>query len=485
MNIIPVEIKYHILSFLEWKHLFQYQSVCQEWLQIINSLMISPKISEMKLNVLIHIFERKDFLTRVFPKLSPKMKNYVCAFCAHQSQNEEMKYCLEHGAIWNDLCRSYQECFYLKITKPSVYDMVMSGTYDPKIVRFVQKYSSESKHESNLVNMIIKYDRIDLIGIMNKNDISIGNVIATIKYKPYQILKWWFTETGRILDTFTNYDFQELIYVTVQQNDYHLLQTICNYLCYHGYFFRENPLKEAARANQLHFVKWVIARFYQFNEDSVRQFQCEGYFFLSKWINHRQFSLDDYLLEVMLIALSEGNMEIVEWLYHTYQSELDCTKKYSPIEIFRRLVRKDNLVAIQWLLEWESSYSEIVSLHAAKNRELEVIQWLVENEYNINITKCLAESIQNNHLEMLIYLSKKYEKMTIEIWDQLIRSAILKDRLKMVKFLMQFSDETMRKKYYPTIWSIGKEKKCLFDGCCLFVSTTNQRCVDYYLHYHN
>lgn len=67
MDCIPVEIEYHLLSFLDWDHLFKCQIVCQRWFDIVGDIIST------------YSFTTKDLalIMKYHPKIAKKIEKYL------------------------------------------------------------------------------------------------------------------------------------------------------------------------------------------------------------------------------------------------------------------------------------------------------------------------------------------------------------------------------------------------------------------------
>lgn len=179
---------------------------------------------------------------------------------------------------------------------------------------------------------------------------------------------------------------------------------IINELHDHGVDIRANDdeaMKIACSTNQLPIMKWLYQHggdIRTTNDQCMRDACKHGYLQIAKWLHKNGVILKPASAErIISNAYENGHLAFVEWL-------MSIGIKFKPSE--NKYAKYGSIEHTIWLMEHGVILTEQFLLPACLSGNLELLQWLLEQNLNIEAVNdnCILYALCGGHFDILKWL---------------------------------------------------------------------------------
>lgn len=434
-SVLPIELEWYILNCLSFIDLLPLMSVCHRWYDIVYDITKKSKINEITTKYLAHtVYHNEQLIDYLYDTMSSKMKSKVCAFFAYLGNLSKVKYCLENGAEWTERAVCY--AFYGKqkqlIEKysaleidlenlQSIYD-ITTATFQirqKKNYLMYQKYyhlleEADIPYLQKHQKLIEKYGSIVTVASMN-HDLNILKKLyqnghqfdhhdydQAIIHGNIDILEW-LNQCNQIVDL-------ALIHTAIKYEKLDIFDFL-----YHHYDFETHSS----------IIKQYVLKYGKLS-------------FLVRLIQYKIIpnSRD------ALVALTYGNLHMFHFLHQT--SYINATLyTLSELETHillgcRKKLKMENIKIIMWLLKMMPSIASCIGGIAASNNDIVLLEWLINNQYQVDLTRCCYNAVLFNQTCILSYIQKINSEVITNHLSKYIRMAVHQDCFDVVKWLIQY-----------------------------------------------
>lgn len=452
MELLPNEIQELVLSYLSLDDLGRNLSTCKTWHSLITYILLNRKINCYVPRILASMVKTKSkIIILLYPKLTAKMKNYICAFYAYYGDMDGINYCLNHGAQWNYKSICYA-CYgnrdhIIEHFGIASIDKTAFESYRNQINCSNQFFSFRSYNHENLFKMYISGNMYgDIVTQFLINNINTflqtGNIIATaIRQNRMDIIE---------IMTLTNYPL------------------ICGYECQtrKNYTYQSMCI-DLLKNNNLDMIKWFLdyEEIYSFRYTLMLEATKYGNLIILKLLMIKQVKPD---IAIVLSAIKYGHMNIIEWIIdHNFFPLVEIIHlNYLDQDewIRKKLVSKHNGSLIKWLLNKYPNLSMTIAESTAIKGDIECFQYLIQNKYLISYQKIFYYAAKYGNSHFLDLIHQMDQSIILSEWSKSMRTAILNGKISSVQWLINHWTPDIRLDQIIYNLHLHKQKKCYIDG---------------------
>lgn len=469
MNFIPNEILLMIIQYLPIYYLLRCKQVCNLWNFIVNDILIKQKKSITGTNILVELIKLKDYDTihQIFTELPKHLKDDVCAYYAYYGDQKMITYCIENGASWTDKAISYlihgNQVKTLEWAKNNLFVhreiwkmAAFSGSLD--ILNLIPRHYS-----NELMEYAIRGGNFEVVKwVHDKRFYYHDNVclIAAVE-KQFDILKWLLMNGSRLDENSRfyaiKYGGESILEWLGDKNPDKISLTLA---AKHGYLeivkkahangkiIEDYQLYAAAEYNHKHILEWALQNGYT----SCRRWinpcfyaSIGNHFDLLKWIVENQYPLCS---QIGVYAAKNNNFEMLKWFIdHGGEIKPEVCENAACVNNFEMVkwiiqngypwtsktcigaVAHNNIEMMKWLhyhIETKSinyvdtktriSWKKKLVSYAAYKGYLDMVQWLIENNYDYDQETCINAAIGGSHDDQNLNSNTHMSHFTLLKW---------------------------------------------------------------------